>query len=106
MPLFYYGDDSVRLQRHIRRAISIWLAAVLVLLSFAASAHSVTHLDDGAKTHCTLCFHQHQFNKILLSQPLVLDLARQRFDVVEFVLPILVSKHISVYLSRGPPFAL
>lgn len=96
----------MRLQGHIRRTISIWLAVVLVVLSLAAAVHSVTHLDDGAKAHCTLCFHQQQFNKILLSQPLTLDLAGQRFDVVEFVLPILVSKHISVYLSRGPPFAL
>jgi hypothetical protein len=87
----------------MRRTISIWLAAVLVLLSFVASAHSVTHLDDGAKTHCTLCFHQHQLNKILLTQPLKLDLAVQRFDVCEFVLPITFSKHVSVYHSRAPP---
>ncbi|PIW59709.1 ABC-type zinc uptake system zinc chaperone [Shewanella sp. CG12_big_fil_rev_8_21_14_0_65_47_15] len=96
----------MRLQRHIRRTISIWLAAVLVLLSFAASAHSVTHLDDGAKTHCTLCFHQHQLNKILLTQPLTLDLAAQQFDVVESVLPPSISKHLSVYHSRAPPFTL
>jgi hypothetical protein len=96
----------VRLPSHIRRMISIWLAALLILLSFAASAHSVTHLDDGAKTHCTLCFHQHQFNKILLTQPLVLNLAVQRFDVVEFVLPVFLSKHISVYRSRAPPVLL
>ncbi|MEL4431428.1 ABC-type zinc uptake system zinc chaperone [Shewanella mangrovisoli] len=93
----------MRLHSHIRRTISIWLAAVLVLLSFVASAHSVTHLDDGAKTHCTLCFHQHQLNKILLTQPLKLDLAIQRFDVCEFVLPITFAKHVSVYLSRAPP---
>ncbi|ABK46803.1 hypothetical protein Shewana3_0564 [Shewanella sp. ANA-3] len=93
----------MRLHSHIRRTISIWLAAVLVLLSFVASAHSVTHLDDGAKTHCTLCFHQHQLNKILLTQPLKLDLAVQRFDVCEFVLPVSFSTHVSVYLSRAPP---
>ncbi|MEJ6520934.1 ABC-type zinc uptake system zinc chaperone [Shewanella bicestrii] len=93
----------MRLHSHMRRTISIWLAAVLVLLSFVASAHSVTHLDDGAKTHCTLCFHQHQLNKILLTQPLKLDLAVQRFDVCEFVLPITFSKHVSVYHSRAPP---
>ncbi|MFV0597427.1 ABC-type zinc uptake system zinc chaperone [Shewanella sp.] len=93
----------MRLHSHIRRTISVWLAAVLVLLSFVASAHSVTHLDDGAKTHCTLCFHQHQFNKILLTQPLTLNLAIQRFDVCEFVLPVTFSKHVSVYLSRAPP---
>ncbi|MCP3128566.1 ABC-type zinc uptake system zinc chaperone [Shewanella sp. KJ2020] len=96
----------MRLQSHIRRTLSIWLAAVLVVLSFAASAHSVTHLDDGVQTHCTLCFHQHQLNKILLTQPLTLNLAVQQFDVVEFNLPSFISKHFSVYRSRAPPFSL
>lgn len=96
----------MRLKSHIRRTISIWLAAVLILLSLAASAHSVTHLDDGAKTHCTLCFHQHQLNKILLTHPLTLNLAIQHFDVVEFILPSSILEHVSVYRSRAPPFAL
>ncbi|EGT3625314.1 MULTISPECIES: ABC-type zinc uptake system zinc chaperone [Shewanella] len=96
----------MRLKRHIRRTISIWLSAILILLSFAASAHSVTHLDDGAKTHCTLCFHQHQLNKILLTQPLTLNLGVQHFDVVEFVLPPSISEHVSVYRSRAPPVTL
>jgi len=93
----------VRLDSHLRRTISIWLAAVLILLSFVASAHSVTHLDDGAKTHCTLCFHQHQLNKILFTAPQTLNLAIQRFDVCEFVLPVTFFEHVSVYLSRAPP---
>ncbi|MEL4391137.1 ABC-type zinc uptake system zinc chaperone [Shewanella xiamenensis] len=93
----------MRLDSHLRRTISIWLAAVLILLSFVASAHSVTHLDDGAKTHCTLCFHQHQLNKILFTAPQTLNLAIQRFDVCEFVLPVTFFEHISVYLSRAPP---
>ncbi|AFV73515.1 ABC-type zinc uptake system zinc chaperone [Shewanella oneidensis] len=96
----------MRLHSHIRRTISIWLAAVLVLLSLAASVHSVTHLDDGAKTHCTLCFHQHQLNKILLTHPLALNLAIQRFDVCDFFLPVILVKHVSVYLSRAPPAQL
>ncbi|MBW0278958.1 MULTISPECIES: hypothetical protein [Shewanella] len=93
----------MRLDSHLRRTISIWLAAVLILLSFVASAHSVTHLDDGAKTHCTLCFHQHQLNKILFTAPQTLNLAIQRFDVCEFVLPVTFFEHVSVYLSRAPP---
>ncbi|MDN5500555.1 ABC-type zinc uptake system zinc chaperone [Shewanella xiamenensis] len=93
----------MRLDSHLRRTISIWLAAVLILLSFVASAHSVTHLDDGAKTHCTLCFHQHQLNKILFTAPQTLNLAIQRFDVCEFVLPVTFFKHVTVYLSRAPP---
>nr|WP_248278773.1 ABC-type zinc uptake system zinc chaperone [Shewanella sp. DNRA4] len=75
----------------------------MILLSFVASAHSVTHLDDGAKTHCTLCFHQHQLNKILFTAPQTLNLAIQRFDVCEFVLPVTFFKHVTVYLSRAPP---
>ncbi|WP_372872659.1 ABC-type zinc uptake system zinc chaperone [Shewanella sp.] len=35
------------------------------MLSFVSSAHSVSHLDEGANSHCTLCFHQHQLNKLL-----------------------------------------
>ncbi|PTA51438.1 ABC-type zinc uptake system zinc chaperone [Shewanella morhuae] len=96
----------MRLKRHIRRTISIWLSAVLIMLSFAASAHSVTHLDDGAKTHCTLCFHQHQLNKIIPTQALTLNLVIQHFDVVEFILPPSTFKHVSVYRSRAPPYAL
>ncbi|MGI1986472.1 ABC-type zinc uptake system zinc chaperone [Shewanella glacialipiscicola] len=96
----------MRLKSHIRRTISIWLSAVLIMLSFAASAHSVTHLGDGAKTHCTLCFHQHQLNKIIPTQSLTLNLVIQHFDVVEFILPPSISKHVSVYRSRAPPYAL
>jgi hypothetical protein len=47
------------------RLIAVWLAAVLAVLSFVSSAHSVSHLDEGANSHCTLCFHQHQLNKLL-----------------------------------------
>lgn len=75
-------------------------------MSFAASAHSVIHLDDGAKTHCTLCFHQHQLNKILLTHPPTLHLAMQHFDVVEFILPSSIVEHVSVYRSRAPPATL
>lgn len=93
----------MRLHCHIRQGITIWLAAILVLLSFVVSAHSVTHLDDGAKTHCTLCIQQHQFKHILLSQPLQLDPVVQQVESLERVFTIFLSKHVSVYLSRGPP---
>ncbi|MCH1930898.1 ABC-type zinc uptake system zinc chaperone [Shewanella sp. A25] len=96
----------MRLNSHMRRAISVWLSAVLLLLSFVASAHSVTHLDDGAQTHCTLCFHQHQFNKILLTAPSSLDIAKQQIDVVEFIEPATRFEHKSVYQSRAPPVQL
>ncbi|MCE9685854.1 ABC-type zinc uptake system zinc chaperone [Shewanella sp. AS16] len=93
----------MRLKSHIRRAIAIWLSAILVLLSLAASAHSVTHLDDGATSHCTLCFHQHQLNKMLPLQPLYLKSDGQQFERLSFSLPSYVSQHSSCYHSRAPP---
>ncbi|MGL4712104.1 MAG: ABC-type zinc uptake system zinc chaperone [Shewanella sp.] len=96
----------MRLKSHIRRTISIWLSAILILLSFAASAHSVTHIDDGTKAHCTLCFHHHQLSKILLTEPLTLNLVVQHFEPVDVILPSSILEHVSVYRSRAPPFAL
>ncbi|GGQ32525.1 ABC-type zinc uptake system zinc chaperone [Shewanella litoralis] len=88
---------------HIRQTIAIWLSAILIVLSIAASAHSVRHLDDGVQNHCTLCFHQHQLNKTIHTSELVFTASKQTFERLQFTLPCLVSAFQAYYQSRAPP---
>jgi hypothetical protein len=86
-----------------RQYIAIWLSAILLVLSVAASAHSVEHLDEGAKKHCTLCFHQHQFNQALPQQDANLEFIRQEVEPsYSAQLTLVFSQHIT-YQSRAPP---
>lgn len=89
-----------------RRHIAIWLSAILLFLSVAASAHSVEHIDDGAKTHCTLCFHQHQFDQVLSQQDVKLGFISQQVEPTTTAQAILTLTHSVTYLSRAPPLAL
>ncbi|UUO24442.1 ABC-type zinc uptake system zinc chaperone [Colwellia sp. M166] len=89
-----------------RRFIAIWLSAILLIMSVAASAHSVEHIDEGAKTHCTLCFHQHQFDQVLPQQDANLEFIYQQYDVIITVQPTLILSHSVTYLSRAPPASL
>ena len=86
-----------------RRLIAIWLSAILLVLSVAASAHSVEHIDEGATTHCTLCFHQHQFDQVLPQQDANLEFICQQYDATITVQPTLTLSHRVTYLSRAPP---
>ena len=86
-----------------RRFIAIWLSAILLALSVAAAAHSVEHIDDGVKKHCTLCFHQHQFDQVLPQQDANLDFNSQQVETSETAQPILTLVHQVNYLSRAPP---
>lgn len=89
-----------------RRHIAIWLSAILLVLSVAASAHSVEHIDDGAKKHCTLCFHQHQFNQTLAQQDANLDVAQQKVEATFCEEQSLTLPHDVFYHSRAPPISL
>ena len=89
-----------------RRFIAVWLSAMLLFLSVAASAHSVEHIDDGAKTHCTLCFHQHQFDHVLPQQDVKLGFICQQYEPLITVQPTLTLTHRVIYLSRAPPASL
>jgi len=86
-----------------RRLIAIWLSAILLVLSVAASAHSVEHIDEGAKTHCTLCFHQHQFNHALPQQDANLEFICQQYQASFTVQSSLALAPSVPYLSRAPP---
>ncbi len=89
-----------------RRHIAIWLSAILLVLSVAASAHSVEHLDEGAKTHCTLCFHQHQFNQALPQQDANLEFIQQQVEPTFTAQLTLAFSHSVTYHSRAPPVIL
>ncbi len=89
-----------------RRLIAVWLSAILLILSVAASAHSVAHIDEGAKTHCTLCFHQHQLDQALPQQDAVLECNLQQSTLLPKAQPTLTLEHNVVYLSRAPPIFL
>ncbi|RTR40525.1 ABC-type zinc uptake system zinc chaperone [Shewanella canadensis] len=87
----------------VRRGVAIWLSAILICLSFAASAHSVHHIDDGAKGHCTLCFHQHQLNKILPTSLFNFPTSVPTFEVVSYPARKHRARHVNVFRSRAPP---
>ena len=89
-----------------RRFIAIWLSAILLVFSVVASAHDFSHVDDGANTHCTVCFHQQQLNDAIppaSDQLALISQSREQF----------VTQHSSLYLahrlsfrSRAPPLSL
>ncbi|MCG9730250.1 MULTISPECIES: ABC-type zinc uptake system zinc chaperone [unclassified Shewanella] len=88
---------------NVKQKLVMGLLAVFLCLSFAASAHSLSHLDDGAKTHCTLCYHQHQVNNLLPSCELHIAVERQGVVSQEYILPKSDSRHVSFFNSRAPP---
>ncbi|WP_137225155.1 ABC-type zinc uptake system zinc chaperone [Shewanella sp. MEBiC00475] len=89
----------------IRQTIAIWLSAILIVLSIAASAHSVRHLNDGVQNHCALCFHQHQLNKTIHSSNIVFVVTKQTFERQQYTLPFSFSVFKAYYQSRAPPLS-
>ena len=89
-----------------RRLVAIWLSAILLFLSVAAAAHSVEHIDDGVTTHCTLCFHQHQFDQVLPQHDVKLGFISQPIEQTTSIQPIVTLTHSVTYLSRAPPLTL
>ncbi|MCL1139358.1 ABC-type zinc uptake system zinc chaperone [Shewanella pneumatophori] len=89
----------------VKQKLVMGLLAVFLCLSFAASAHSLSHLDDGATNHCTLCYHQHQVNNLLPSCELKIAIERQEVESQEYILPVFYSRHVSFFQSRAPPVA-
>ncbi|WP_299790460.1 ABC-type zinc uptake system zinc chaperone [uncultured Shewanella sp.] len=89
----------------VRRGVAIWLSAILICLSFAASAHSVEHIDDGAQGHCTLCFHQHQLNKLLPTHQFQLPVSLPVYEVVNYRARVHHAVHVNRFRSRAPPIS-
>lgn len=90
----------------VKQKLAIGLIAVFLCLSFAASAHDLSHLDDGAQNHCTLCYHQHHVNKLLPTVELHIELAGQLIESKEYILPVLNSPHVNFFNSRAPPYTV
>lgn len=89
-----------------RRHTIIWLNAILLVLSVAASAHSVEHVDEGAKADCTLCFHQSQIDQVLPQQDANVELISQQYEQIFIAQPALCIAHSVHYHSRAPPTSL
>ena len=89
-----------------RQIIIIWLSVILLILSVAVSVHSVEHIDEGAKTNCSLCFHLHQLDKVLPQQYANVEISNQKHDLISITQPIVRLTHSVIYLSRAPPFYL
>ncbi|MFS1424245.1 DUF2607 family protein [Shewanella sp. 10N.286.48.B5] len=88
---------------HIRRNIAMWLCAMLVLLSFAASAHESVHKHESINTHCSLCFHKHQVHKTLPSIEFSIPVVRQEYELTPLANSESLSSHQAYYHSRAPP---
>ncbi|MCL1123032.1 ABC-type zinc uptake system zinc chaperone [Shewanella surugensis] len=86
-----------------RRALALWLSVVLMCLSFVASAHHVRHVDDGAKNHCTLCFHLHHYNKYLPQTTLNVLQVKQSYLLFDPPVIAYSRIHRCFFNSRGPP---
>ncbi len=100
-PLYWAATMYLSLTN--RQRIAIWLSAILIILSVAASAHSVEHIDEGAKTHCTLCFHQHQYQNALPQQDANIEIVSQLFQPTITPQTCLAFAPCAIYLSRAPP---
>ncbi|MGB0893206.1 MAG: ABC-type zinc uptake system zinc chaperone [Parashewanella sp.] len=93
----------MRVSSNSQKWWAIWLSAVLLILSVAASAHSVEHVDHGINEHCTLCFHQHQLNHFLGQNHIDLPIIPQQYSRVT-IDPLgyrLLARYD--YRSRAPP---
>ncbi|WP_298773762.1 hypothetical protein [uncultured Shewanella sp.] len=86
-----------------RRALALWLSVVLMCLSFAAQAHHVRHLDEGAKKHCTLCFHLHHYNKYLPQVDITVLQVKQSYIPVAFSCVSYFHPISRYFNSRAPP---
>ncbi|MCL1141180.1 ABC-type zinc uptake system zinc chaperone [Shewanella gaetbuli] len=88
----------------LKQNIAIWLSAILLVLAFAASKHSVEDHDHGVNNHhCTLCFHKFQLNKVVHSSTFKLEIQKQQFHIVAVVFQSVLPVTTTQYHSRAPP---
>ncbi len=89
--------------RRIQQWTAVGLSALVLLLSVAASAHSVKHLNHNLTEHCTLAFHQHQFAGGLCASAPKLPVKIQRVITCEFTAAVCETPFAALYRSRAPP---
>lgn len=87
----------------LARGVAIWLSAVLFCLSVAAPAHSLEHVDDGAKNHCTLCIQKIQLNSLLPVNDFNFSLPQLTFEPCVANVSATLRSHVSYFHSRAPP---
>ena len=87
----------------IQQWLAIGLSALVLLLSVAASAHSVKHLNHNLTEHCTLAFHQHQFASGLSTSTPKLPIKIQQVITSEFTVAVCEMPFAALYHSRAPP---
>ncbi|WP_350354802.1 DUF2946 domain-containing protein [Shewanella psychrotolerans] len=86
-----------------RRSITLWLIAVMVLLSLATSIHSVVHLKEKPTDQCVLCIHQHLHQNAITSTPFNFHLTQQQFVPAEFTAITYNRPFRFFFNSRAPP---
>ncbi len=87
----------------MKQWLAMGLSALVILLSVAASAHSVEHVNHGLTEHCTLAFHQHQLAGGLSTSTPKLPIFIQQVIIVEYVAIVLETPFAAHYQSRAPP---
>ena len=94
----------VRFNAKLKQNIAIWLSAILLVLAFVASKHSVEDHDHGVNNHhCTLCFHKYQLNKVVHSSSFELEVQKQHFHIVIVLFLSVLTTTTTQYHSRAPP---
>ncbi|WP_394130256.1 ABC-type zinc uptake system zinc chaperone [Shewanella maritima] len=86
------------------KSLSIWLSAILLLLSFSTSAH-IAELDHDHDliSECTLCFSQTQLSQALLTDDFGLLPQKQVQDFSPCASYTSITHFFAVYHSRAPP---
>lgn len=90
----------------MKRALAVWLTAMLLCFTFTVAAHSVEHIDDGAITHCELCFNQSKFEHCIAATSFSLIISKTTFTDNRYPVPYFYSKYYSLLHNRDPPFTL
>ncbi|RYV03825.1 ABC-type zinc uptake system zinc chaperone [Shewanella sp. OPT22] len=89
--------------KRVQKWLAMGLSVLVVLLSVAASAHSVEHVNHGLTEHCTLAFHQHQFAGGLANSTPTLPIQIQSVIISEFAITVCEVPFTASYRSRAPP---
>ncbi|MBM7071852.1 DUF2607 family protein [Shewanella sp. 202IG2-18] len=89
--------------KRVQKWLAMGLSVLVLLLSVAASAHSVEHVNHGLTEHCTLAFHQHQFAGGLANSTPILPIQIQNFIISEFAITVCEVLYTALYRNRAPP---
>ncbi|MGI2170930.1 DUF2946 domain-containing protein [Shewanella sp. MF05960] len=83
--------------------LTLWLIAMVVLLSVASSIHSITHIEDTAKHHSVHCSSLHQLQNVITSTPYIVPVMVQSYVRQQFQLISFTSQFTRFFNTRAPP---